>query len=99
LADLAAVYSRTVDGEVLTLGASGWTYDRLFVLYDYETESLWYHLPGTNALACVSGPYEGRELPELVSVVEPWNRWKLSFPNTKILQSNHNEVPCRGPSR
>jgi hypothetical protein len=35
------VYSREIDGKTLTLSASGWTYDRLFVLYDYETESIW----------------------------------------------------------
>lgn len=81
------MYSREIDGEILTLSASGWTYDRLFVLYDYETESIWYHLPGTNALSCIAGPYEGRELPEVVSVVRPWNKWRASFPNTKFLKS------------
>lgn len=84
---MAAVYSREIDGEVLTISASGWTYDRLFVLYDYETESVWYQLPGTNALTCVAGHFEGRELPELVSAVDPWNKWRASFPKTKILKS------------
>jgi hypothetical protein len=83
--DMAAVYSRVADGDVVTLSASGWTYDRLFVLYDFETESLWYRLPGTNGLTCVAGHYEGLELPEVVSAVEPWNAWRASFPNTKVL--------------
>ena len=44
---MAVVYSRTIDGEVLTLAPSGWTYgelsfDSLFVLVDKETESMWY---------------------------------------------------------
>ena len=30
----------------MTFSASGWTYRNPFVLYDYETESMWYHLPG-----------------------------------------------------
>jgi hypothetical protein len=40
--DLAAVYSRQIDGRNLTLVPSGWTYDNTFVLYDRETGSLWY---------------------------------------------------------
>jgi hypothetical protein len=81
------VYSREIDGKVLTISASGWTYDRLFVLYDYETESIWYQLPGTSELTCVAGHYEGRTLPELVSAFEPWKLWREAFPQTKILKS------------
>jgi hypothetical protein len=90
---MAAVYSRVVDGEVLTLSASGWTYDRLFVLYDFETESLWYRLPDTNALTCVAGHHEGDELPEVVSAVEPWNAWRTSFPDTKVLEGQFLSQP------
>lgn len=41
------VYSREIDGEVLTLAASGWTYGQnasrsTFVLADKETRSLWF---------------------------------------------------------
>jgi len=90
---MAAVYSREIDGDVLTISSSGWTYDRLFVLYDYETESIWYHLPDTNALTCIAGKYEGRELPELISVVKPWNHWRSSHPNTKILLTNFIKRP------
>ena len=43
------MYSREIDGEILTLSAGGWTYGRTFVLFDYETESLWYHLQGFKA--------------------------------------------------
>jgi hypothetical protein len=83
------VYSREINGQILTISASGWTYDRLFVLYDYETESIWYQLPGTSELTCVAGPYEGQILPELVSAFEPWNRWREVFPQTKILRGRN----------
>ena len=56
-----------------------------FVLYDYETESLWCHLPGEEDLTCISGPYADRKLPELSSVFTRWNNWKADFPDTKIL--------------
>ena len=44
---LAVVYSRQINGDVLTLAASGWTYGEdafysTFVLMDKETESLWF---------------------------------------------------------
>jgi hypothetical protein len=46
-ANLAVVYSREVEGNVITLAASEWTYGELasestFVLMDKETESLWF---------------------------------------------------------
>ena len=44
---MAVVYSREVDGNILTLTPSGWTYGEdpsfsVFVLMDKETESLWF---------------------------------------------------------
>jgi hypothetical protein len=87
------VYSREIDGKTLTLSASGWTYDRLFVLYDYETESIWYHLPNTNALTCVAGPYEGRTLPEVASAYQVWAKWKAAYPETKYLKFGSRDDP------
>jgi hypothetical protein len=44
---LAVVYSRQIDGNIVTLAPSGWTYGQdafysTFVLMDKETESLWF---------------------------------------------------------
>jgi hypothetical protein len=82
---LAAVYSREIDGKVLTLSASGWTYNDTFILYDYETESLWYHRRNENGLRCIAGEYADRHLPELASIKQRWNRWYAQNPNTKYL--------------
>lgn len=82
---LAAVYSRVIDGEVLTFAASGWTYDDTFVLYDHQTESLWYHLSGEESMTCVDGVYKDRKLPELTSALTRWNNWLEDFPATKFL--------------
>ena len=83
------MYSRTLDGRVLTLAASGWTYDEgdynLFVLQDYETGSLWYALAGTAGLTCIAGAYEGETLDEFPSWYEPWNAWKERQPDTVVL--------------
>lgn len=80
------MYSREVDGDVLTLSASGWTYDLTFVLYDHETESLWYHLEGEDGLTCIAGFYADTKLPEFQSTVTRWRTWKQMHPETKLLK-------------
>jgi hypothetical protein len=76
------VYSREIDGFTLTLSASGWTYESTFVLYDYETESLWYHMPGESGLTCISGVFADEHLPEFESAQIRWSDWLASHPNT-----------------
>jgi len=80
------VYSREIEGSILTLSASGWTYNNTFVLYDYETESLWYHLPGTDGLTCVNGEYADKKLIEFNSVQTRWNNWVVDNPNSQFLK-------------
>ncbi len=82
------MYSREIDGRVLTLSASGWTYLDTFVLYDYETESLWYHLENTDGLTCISGEYQDRQLIEYTSTFTRWKRWVRDHPTTKVLVDN-----------
>ena len=79
------MYSREIQGEVLTLSASGWTYNNTFVLYDYETESIWYHMPGESGLTCISGFYADKHLSEFESIQLRWSNWKKSFPESKFL--------------
>jgi len=80
------VYSREIDGQILTLGASGWTYRRTFVLWDRETESIWYHLEGTDGLTCIGGQFADRKLEELPSAVGRWNWWIENEPGSKFLK-------------
>lgn len=82
---LAAVYSRVIDKQTLTLASSGWTYRNTFVLYDHETESMWYHLAGQNGLTCISGAFADRELREFESTVTRWSNWYRAHPETKYL--------------
>jgi hypothetical protein len=69
----------------LTLSASGWTYKKAFVLYDYETESLWYHMPRDSGLTCISGYFADRRLPEYQSVKIRWSKWLEDHPDSQIL--------------
>ena len=80
------MYSRRIDTEILTLSASGWTYNNTFVIYDYETESLWYHLPGTDGLTCISGTYADRKLIEYPSIQTRWKNWVIDNPSSKFLK-------------
>jgi hypothetical protein len=80
------VYSREIDDQVLTLSASGWLYIDTFVLFDYETESLWYHLEGEDGLTCISGNYQDQRLQEFVSYRVRWNQWLNMNPGSKYLK-------------
>ena len=82
---LAVVYSREIDGRVLTFAISGWLYRRTFVLYDFETESLWYPLGEAGVLLGIGGAHAGRKLPALPSMLIRWNAWKYMYPDTDYL--------------
>ena len=77
------MYSREIDGRTLTLVPSGWTYERTFVLYDRETNSLWYPYP--EGLKGIQGVYFERWLPKLTSDDTPWREWKAKHPQSKIM--------------
>jgi hypothetical protein len=82
--NLAAVYSRQIDGRILTLAPSGWTYKNTFVLYDQETGSLWY--PYEGELRAIQGEFFGKRLPELPSEDTSWGDWRAENPESKILR-------------
>jgi len=81
------VYSREIDGKVLTMTTSGWTYYRQHVLFDHETESFWFHLSGTNDLTCIAGTYADRILPGKDFMDGPWVVWSDLHPDSKYMKS------------
>ncbi len=82
--DLAAVYSRQIDGRILTLIPSGWTYDNTFVLYDKETGSLWY--PYSDGLMSIQGVYFKRKLQEVSSEDTRWKDWVQKHPESRVVK-------------
>jgi hypothetical protein len=78
------VYSRQIDGQVLTLAPSGWTYKRTFVLYDRETGTLWY--PYKKGLMGIQGKYFKRWLPEVPSRNTRWGKWEKEYPHSMVLK-------------
>ncbi len=86
LADLGAIYERTMGGNTFTFALSGYTYfdpgvwDGMdgFVLWDRETESLWWPLIGQS----VSGEMAGASMKVLDE-----QRWSQT--NWKDIKTNH----------
>lgn len=70
-----AVYERTVDNEPLTLAFSGWGYEDAFILYDLQSESLWYSFAADSHLTCIGGRHADRKLSQLPSVYTSWGEW------------------------
>lgn len=82
------MYSRVIDGQMLTFAASGWTWRSTFVLYDQETESLWFGAPGevgSDALTCIAGYWQDRTVPRVDHFRMMWRSWYYMFPETKIM--------------
>jgi hypothetical protein len=71
---------------VLDLGASGWTYHDVFVLYDGETGSLWYPYPEDGGLRAIAGPLEGRVLTAQRGESSSWREWSQGHPESLVLQ-------------
>lgn len=94
LADLGAIYDRNYNGNELTFALSGYTYfdENVwggldgFVLWDRETESLWWPLIGK----AVSGPLKEVRLVEMDESkwqdVE-WKYIKDNYPTAQVLKS------------
>jgi len=100
LADLGAIYDRQYGDKELTFALSGYTYydndvwDGLdgFVLWDRETESLWWPLIDR----AVSGDLKGVELLEKDKANwedTTWIKIKENYPNAKVLISGQGFDP------
>ena len=101
LADLAAVYDRVHCNRTLTFGVSGYTYfdkevwDGLdgFIIWDRETESLWWPLIDK----AVSGPMKGSALKKYNTdkwQTITWKEIKSNYPNSRVLKEGQTmDVP------
>lgn len=79
------MYGREIDGRVVSFGTSGYTKDNVFVLYDRDTESVWYPL-SDNTMDAVSGPRRGRSIPFLDQPERmPLAKWRALHPDTTVL--------------
>jgi hypothetical protein len=80
-----SVHARTLDGDTLTLSASGWVYQNQSVLYDFESGSLWYRLGGQSDLTCINGAHLTRALSPRAFTVVRWTDWKGAHAQTRFM--------------
>lgn len=92
LADLGAVYDRRLDDHTLTFGVSGYTYSEsevwdgrdAFVLWDRDTQSLWWPPTGR----AVAGPLKGQHLKLLETNFWKQTTWaavRSAHPQARVL--------------
>ena len=97
LADLGAIYKRSYGDKMLTFAVSGYTYydpeiwEGLdgFILWDRETESLWWPLIDK----AVSGDLKGVRLQKLEDIYwedTSWGAIKAEYPNVQVMISGQN---------
>ncbi len=100
LAELGAVYDRRYDDHVLTFALSGYTYrepgvwdgERAFVLWDRDTESLWWPPAGK----AMTGPLMDtplRLLDEALWSQTSWGEAKVAFPEAMVLKAGQTMTP------
>jgi len=84
------VYGRSLaDGTTLTLAASGWTWLDTFVLWDHETESIWFSGTGDQGwpqLTCVAGPLQDERLERVEFSRALWRGWVGAHPESKLMR-------------
>lgn len=94
LADLGAIYDRVLYGKEFTFALTGYTYydDEVwngldgFMLWDRETESMWWPLTGK----AVSGKMKGADMKlydESTWEQTTWKKIKETYPNAQVLVS------------
>ncbi len=77
--------SREINGTTIEFGTTGYTMNNTFVLYDRDTDSIWYPLTD-EGMDAVAGSRKGESIefvskPALVSLLE----WASQYPDTQVL--------------
>jgi len=75
------LFSRVLDGKVLTFGNTGSLYESTLLMYDRETESLWGQVGGR----AIEGKLKDKRLTMLPITTTRWKDWKNLHPDTLVL--------------
>ena len=75
------VYDRRLDGRTLTFGNTSALYLSDMVMYDEETYSYWWQVPGES----IVGALAGERLQPLGSQTMEWRTWLALHPDTRVL--------------
>lgn len=77
----SVVYDRRLDGETLTFGNTSALYLSDMVMFDRETYSYWWQVPGE----AIVGELAGQRLTPLPSESVEWRTWRALHPETRLL--------------
>ena len=78
------MYDREINSkDTVTLAPSGWTYKRTFVLYDHQSDSLWF--PNDDGLVAIEGKKKGQKLEIYPSEQTSLWKWLRIHPTSKVL--------------
>ncbi len=84
--------TREFDGEAVQFGTTGYTMNRIFVLYDRASDSIWYPL-GDRTLDAVAGERRGDSIPFLDEPApQPLADWLAEHPDSQILLPSAEDV-------
>ena len=75
------VFSRDLDGRLLTFGNTSALYQSDLVMYDHQTGSYWFQVGGT----AVVGTLTGSRLKLLPAATMVWGEWEDLYPRTRLL--------------
>ena len=75
------VFSRELDGSLLTFGNTSALYQSDMVMYDHQTGSYWFQVGGE----AVVGAMTGARLNLLASTTMEWGDWRRLNPETRVL--------------
>lgn len=77
----ALVFERTVDGETLEFGVSGFLRHSDLVMFDRKTETLWQQFTGK----AIVGDYVGTTLKQVPSQIISFAQFRENYPDGKVL--------------
>lgn len=94
----ALVFDRSIDGETLEFGVSGFLRHSDLVMFDRKTETLWQQFTGK----AIVGDYVGRTLEQIPSQIISFSQYKKNYPDGGVLsketgyQRNYGRNPYTG---
>lgn len=86
------VYGREIDGEPVTFGTTGYTFNNIFLLYDRKTNAVWYPLDD-GAFDAIGGIRHGAKIPFLEKPpIETLGEWLEKHPDSQVLLNDAYEL-------
>ena len=96
LCNSSVAFERTVDGDVLRFGVSGFLRNSDLIMWDDKTESFWQQLTGE----AIVGDQVGKSLKILPAQTVSWTAFKEAFPDGSALEpprrTNYQNTPYTG---